>query len=129
MDRKTGKPFLVDGKEVRAEKTFTPKTIDGSINMEFELPSKVLENFSVVVFEDLYNDGIKIATHSDLRDKGQTISVGKLVVYPGNLRGYPYPITGDKTSLVYALAGIIFIVIAVGGIIYMKKQKDDKADK
>ena len=127
MDKKTGNPFLVDGKEVTAEKTFTAKTINGSVTMEFILPSKALENLLVVVFEDMYNDGIKIATHSDIKDKNQTVSVGELTVYPPDENGYP--LTGDKTSIIYAFAGITFIVIAIGGIVYMKKRKNDKSNK
>ena len=127
MDKKTGNPFLVDGKEVTAEKTFTAKTINGSVTIEFVLPSKALEDLSVVVFEDMYNDGIKIATHSDIKDKNQTVSVGELTVYPPDENGYP--LTGDKTSIIYAFAGVTFIVIAIGGIVYMKKRKNDKSNK
>lgn len=127
MDKKTGNPFLVDGKEVTAEKTFTAKTINGSLTIEFVLPSKALENLSVVVFEDMYNDGIKIATHSDLKDKNQTVSVGELTVYPPGENGHP--LTGDKTSIIYAFAGVTFIIIAIGGIVYMKKRKNDKSNK
>ena len=127
MDKKTGNPFLVDGKEVTAEKTFTAKTINGSVTIEFILPSKALEDLSVVVFEDMYNDGIKIATHSDIKDKNQTVSVGELTVYPPDENGYP--LTGDKTSIIYAFAGVTFIVIAIGGIVYMKKRKNDKSNK
>lgn len=127
MDKKTGNPFLVDGKEVTAEKTFTAKTINGSVTIEFILPSKALENLSVVVFEDMYNDGIKIATHSDLKDKNQTVSVGRLTVYPPGGNGHP--LTGDKTSIIYAFAGVTFIIIAIGGIVYMKKRKNDKSNK
>ena len=128
MDRHTGEPFTLDGKEFRVEKTFKAKSINGSENVEFEIPKEALENFSVVVFEDLYNEGIKIATHSDIKDKNQTISIGRLTVYPPNENGYP--LTGDKTSIIYLFSSIIFIVIAIGGVVYLKKRnKEINKDK
>ena len=128
MDRHTGEPFTLDGKEFTVEKTFKAKSINGSENVEFEIPKEALENFSVVVFEDLYNEGIKIATHSDIKDKNQTISIGRLTVYPPNENGYP--LTGDKTSIIYLFSSIIFTVIAIGGVVYLKKRnKEINKDK
>ncbi|RBQ23891.1 hypothetical protein ALNOE001_06270 [Candidatus Methanobinarius endosymbioticus] len=35
MDKATGNPVLVNGKEIRAERTFIPTTPNGTINLEF----------------------------------------------------------------------------------------------
>ena len=75
MDKATGQPLLVNGREVTAEKTFTATRNTGSIEVEFTLPAKVLQGKTTVVFEDMYNDGVKIATHSDITDRNQTVSI------------------------------------------------------
>ena len=77
MDAKTGKKLLVKGKEVTAEKKFTPKKADGTVDIEFTLDTSALAGKETVVFEDLYRDNVKIATHADLKDKDQTIKINK----------------------------------------------------
>ena len=54
MDKTTGKPLLVNGQEVRAEKEFTPETSDGCIEMEFTFEADGLKGKELVVFESLY---------------------------------------------------------------------------
>lgn len=74
MNKETGEKMLdADGKEITGEKTFTPETKDGAVEVEFTMNSSIFANKVVVVFEDLYKDDIKVATHSDLTDKDQTI--------------------------------------------------------
>lgn len=74
MDKSTGEPLLVDGKEVTAEKTFTAEKAEGTIGLEFTFDSSALEEKSVVVFERMYYEGIEIANHTDINDKNQTIT-------------------------------------------------------
>lgn len=74
MDKETGKALLINGNEVTAEETFEAKTPSGSIDLTFTLNAKDLAGKDTVVFEDLYLDDVKIATHSDINDEGQTIS-------------------------------------------------------
>ena len=74
MDSATGKPVLIDGKEITSEKTFVAKTYDGSVDIEFIFDSTKLSGKTVVVFEDLYRYKTKVATHADITDKGQTIT-------------------------------------------------------
>lgn len=78
MDKQTGKPILVDGKEITAKKEFTAKTKDGFVELEFTLDTKALAGKTVVVFEDLYKDKIKVATHSEITDKDQSIYIPKI---------------------------------------------------
>lgn len=74
MDKETGKPLLIDGKEVNAEKTFTAKQAQGTVIMEFTFPATALYGKNIVVFEYLYHDGEIAASHEDLTDEDQTIS-------------------------------------------------------
>ena len=78
-DVETGLP-LSDGNggDVTSSKTFTPESANGTVDIVFTVPSSSLAGKTYVAFEDLYQDGKKIATHSDIEDKGQTIYVPKI---------------------------------------------------
>ncbi len=73
----TGKKLVVNGKEVTAQKKFTPKKADGTVEMEFKFDSSALAGKSLVVFEDLYRNNVKVTSHADLKDKGQTVKITK----------------------------------------------------
>ena len=72
MDKETGKPLLVDGKEITSEQTFTAETADGTVELEYEFDSSALAGKTIVVFEDFYYNGINIYSHNNLEDKNQT---------------------------------------------------------
>ena len=74
MDAKTGKPLKVNGKEITVEKTFKPGKAKGMVEMEFKLDSSALADKKTVVFEDLFHEKVKVASHSDLKDKNQTVT-------------------------------------------------------
>lgn len=73
MDKETGKPVMIDGKEVTVSKAFTSNKTNGSIEMEFNFDATSMQGKDVVVFEELYFDGELIAEHKDIDDEGQTI--------------------------------------------------------
>ncbi len=74
MDQETGKKLLdADGKEVTAETTFTPEKAEGETVVTFTFNASNLAGKTTVVFEDLYDHGKLVATHSDITDEGQTI--------------------------------------------------------
>ena len=77
MDKETGNPFLVDGKEVRTEKTFTAEGKEGSVELSFTFDGSGLAGKEIVVFEKLYHAGMEIASHEDLTDQDQTVSYKK----------------------------------------------------
>ena len=75
MDKTTGKALLdKDKKEITATKKFTAEKPDGTVELEFTFDSSLLTGKSVVVFEDLYNDNVKVAFHTDIKDEGQTVN-------------------------------------------------------
>lgn len=74
MDKATGKALLdKNGKEITAEKTFVAEEEDGSIEVAFKFDATGMQGITTVVFEDLYQDGVKISTHAEIEDEGQTI--------------------------------------------------------
>ena len=113
MDKATGQPLLVNGREVTAEKRFTATRNTGSIEVEFTLPAKVLQGKTTVVFEDMYNDGVKIATHSDITDINQTIAIGRLDVnFPYGGHGLGSVKTGDPLAL-----GLTLMILGISSML------------
>ena len=125
MDKETGKPLLIDGKKVTAEKTFTAKSEAGSIELEFTFDGSTLGEKEIVVFEKLFYNGREIAAHEDIEDMGQTVTLNKEKTVtitskkPGTTTSTSKPVkTGDASQIalyvglaVLAMAGILVSVI------------------
>ena len=125
MDKETGKPLLIDGKKVTAEKTFTAKSEAGSIELEFTFDGSTLGEKGIVVFEKLFYNGREIAAHEDIEDMGQTVTMHKEKTVtitskkPGTTTSTSKPVkTGDASQIalyvglaVLAMAGILVSVI------------------
>ena len=76
MDKSTGKPFMVKGKEVTSTVKFTPDKANGTVEVEFTFDaSNIKKSTDLVVFESMYRDNVEIAVHADLKDKGQTVTI------------------------------------------------------
>ena len=95
MNKATGEPVKFDNEPITVEKEFKAKKSDGSVELEFVFDSSVLKGQSIVVFEDLYHDGIKVASHADLNDKDQTITIKTLE--PAPTPGTPTPTPQNPT--------------------------------
>ena len=79
MDKATGKPLLVNGEEVRAEKTFTPDENNASEVISFTFDASDLAGKALVVFEELYVGETLVAEHEDIKDLGQTVTVPNVI--------------------------------------------------
>ena len=76
MDKATGKPFLVDGKEITSEVTFTAEKANSEVTVSFTFDGSIItKDTDVVVFESLYYDGVEIAVHADIDDTDQTVTI------------------------------------------------------
>ena len=76
MNKATNDKLLIDGKEITAEATFTPKATTGEVEMTFTFDARELTvETEIVAFETLYRDGIEIAVHADIEDEGQTVKI------------------------------------------------------
>ena len=73
MDKKTGEPILVDEKPVISETEFTAKKSSGSVKVTFTFDATSLKGKTTVVFEELYQDEMQLAVHTDINDEDQTI--------------------------------------------------------
>ncbi|MGM0229039.1 hypothetical protein IGJ28_001101 [Enterococcus sp. AZ091] len=75
MDKVTEQPVLVDDKEITSTLTFVAESTNGTVNLDFILDARALRGKEVVVFEDLFRDGVLLASHADITDEGQTVRV------------------------------------------------------
>ena len=76
MDKTTGEPLLLNGKEIRSEVTFVPEAASGSVVVTFTFDSKFIKNDTdIVVFESLYYANRELTVHADIEDEGQTVTV------------------------------------------------------
>lgn len=73
MNAETGEAIQIDGKPVTAEKTFTAKKALGTVEVSFTFDATSLVGQTTVVFEELYQDDLKLAVHTDLEDQDQQI--------------------------------------------------------
>lgn len=99
MNKSTGKKFLVDGKEITAEATFTPEKSEGEVTVTFKFDgSKITAKTDIVVFETLYRDGKVFAAHVDINDEGQTVTLT-----PEKPKTPDVPKTGDDRNITLPL--------------------------
>ena len=74
--KSTGKPLMVGDKPVTGQTTFTPEKADGKVDVTFTFDSRDLEDKTdIVVFESLMRSGTELASHADIDDKNQTVTV------------------------------------------------------
>ena len=123
MNKATNKPFKVNGKEITSEVTFTPEKLNGEVTVSFTFDvSGITQTTELVVFETLYRDGIEIATHADIEDKDQTVTLTIPVETPN---------TGDASNR-RTLATIMSVsAFGIAALAYylLKKKKANKEDK
>lgn len=78
MDRSTGKPLLIDGKNVTSKKEITPTEPKGTVELSFALNGSSLAGHDIVVFETVKEQDVPIASHEDLTNEDQTIHFPEL---------------------------------------------------
>ena len=119
MNKVTGEVFTVNGETITAEVKFTPENRNGEVNVTFTFDAHDLTaGTKLVVFESLYRENVEIATHKDIEDKDQTVTITPLPDVPQ---------TGDNSKLgVWIGLGGIALGGAVACIVlYFKKKKED----
>lgn len=124
MDKSTGKPFMVKGKEITSTVKFVPDKTDGKVEVTFTFDgSAIKKDTELVVFETLSRDGVELTAHADIDDKGQTVTI--------KVPELENPKTGDERNK-KALASVMS-VSALGAVslayYLLKKKKNNKEEK
>ena len=134
MDKGTGKPLLVDGAEITAETEFTAEESTGTVELTYTLDASTLAGTTIVVFETLYSDGVEIATHADINDENQTVTInpkGGLLIKKssedGALEGFTFLVEGEGYSETFVTdgAGEIYIEDLAPGEYTITEQESD----
>ena len=74
MDKDTGKDLEP---AVTATTKFTPTAKDGTVDIKFTLDASKLGGKKVVAFEKVSEGGNVVASHEDINDEGQTVTIKK----------------------------------------------------
>ena len=122
MDKSTGKPFKVKGKEITSTVKFVPDKADGKVEVTFTFDgSAIKKDTMLVVFETLYRDGVELTAHADINDDGQTVTI--------NVPELENPKTGDERNInkILGIAGASLVGIA--GCVYFFIKRKKKGDK
>lgn len=76
MNKETEQPLLDNaGNPITSTVEFTPEKPQGHVDVVFTFDSSMLNGATIVAFEELEYEKIKVATHADIKDKDQTVKV------------------------------------------------------
>ena len=131
--KSTGKPLKVDGKPVTAETTFTPESAEGTVDVTFTFDSLSLKDKThLVAFESLEHDGHELASHADIEDEGQTVTVRNPRISTTALDGIDKDknvVTDDETVIIDTVAYENLVPgreYTLKGSMQVKAEKDGK---
>ena len=123
MDKATGKPFKVKGKEITSTVKFVPDKADGKVEVTFTFDgSAIKKDTDLVVFETLYRDGVVLTAHADINDDGQTVTI--------KVPELENPKTGDERNINKILGVAGASLVGIAGCVYfiIKRKKKGGTD-
>ncbi len=129
MDPGTGKPLLVDGKEVVAEATETIKSVNGQVKLRFTFDASLLEKKSAVAFENAYEgEGVLIAAHANIHDGSQTVKFRKKPEPKTPQKNVKSVKTGDYANVILWSGLLLIAGLTLGvAVIGMNLKKSGKS--
>ena len=123
MDKSTGKPFMVKGKEITSTVKFVPDKANGKVEVAFTFDgSAIKKDTELVVFETLYRDGVELTAHADINDDRQTVTI--------KVPKLENPKTGDERNInkILGIAGASLVGIAGCVYFFIKRKKKGDTD-
>ena len=120
--------------EITAETEFVAEESSGTVELTYTLDASTLAGTTIVVFETLYSDGVEVASHADINDESQTITInprGGLLIQKtsedGVLEGFTFLVEGDGYSEIFTTDGTgkIYIEDLAPGEYTVTEQESD----
>ena len=116
----TGELTDADGNAVTAEATFTPESPDGYVDVEFTFDASALGDKKVVAFEELWREGVRVATHADISDEDQTVTV---TTPPDETGKTSFPQTGAGQEIMPMIVGGLACAAAAGAALVVRRRR------
>lgn len=105
-----------EGTGITGTATFTPTEASGTAEVSFTIPEG-FDGTTLVAFESLYDtDGRLVATHEDINDEAQTVTVNDKPTVPaatGSNSSGTLAVTGGEPALPLILTGLGLIAAAI----------------
>ena len=121
MDKSTGKPFKIKGKEITSTVKFVPDKTDSKVEVTFTFDgSAIKKDTELVVFETLYRNGVELTTHADINDDGQTVTI--------KVPKLENPKTGDERNINQILGVAGASLVGIAGCVYFFIKRKKKGD-
>ena len=121
MDKFTGKPFKVKGKEITSTVKFVPDKANGKVEVTFTFDgSAIKKDTELVVFETLYRNGVELTAHADINDDGQTVTI--------KVPKLENPKTGDERNINQILGVAGASLVGIAGCVYFFIKRKKKGD-
>lgn len=129
-------PFIMNEQPVTGETSFTADNSNGTVDVYYTLNATDLEGKSTVVFEDLYYNNYKLATHRDINCEEQTIHFTPYKdaditihalnhIQEGGSSGSGSVKTGDNTWIHFLMLLCLMFVCLFFSMIYLIMNRKD----
>lgn len=122
MDKETGNPLKAGREEVSVSRSFQAEKRNGEVDVEFMFDASRMKGKNIVVFEELYYKERLIASHADLDDENQTVSITKNEEKESAKKTSGSPRTEDRTNILRYLGLISAAIVSVVWM-YLKRRK------
>lgn len=110
MNKQTGKPYTINDKEVTAYGIYNLTKESGELALEFPvIDTSQLDGTSLVVYEKMHKGDALIASHEDINDEAQTITIQN-----------PRP---PQTGQIIPFVMICLAIVAITGIYVIKNRR------
>lgn len=134
IDKNTGNPLEIDGKEITATAKFTPSEANGAAQVTFKFDASSLAGKTLVAYEKAYDVETKslIGSHEDINDNDQTVNFPELHTTALNKENADHIVEAKKNVTIVDTVSYKNVTpgeeLEVKGVLYDKNTKKPVMD-